>query len=436
MFEQLVSKLPVGIGIVDEAFNVVYLNDFFLDRLPHELRKDYKEQPVTELFKGQGKFLKRRLKSVFVLQHPSFSYWEQRPHIFPFKSSRPITGEETQMYQNMEIIPIKDNASGEKLACIFLQDVTAQASYFRAQQKLSQALKKEHAEQRKLIRKLDTAQSQLIQAEKMASTGQLAAGIAHEINNPIGFVTANLDTLSQYASHLLAICDGVESQLIHFTEEMQEQIQSLFESNHYALLKDDITELIDESSEGLSRVRDIVENLKNFSLETSDGYQTIEVCSVAKQLITLISAQYAKTEYKFECAKEKLEVIGEPGTLKQALMNVMVNAAQAIEEKGFIKLSIIENENDIAFKILDSGCGIAEQNLKRIFEPFFTTKPEGQGQGLGLSVAYTAIEKHQGKVSISSKEGKGTVVQITIPKIPPQNTPADNSEPTTEALSN
>ena len=115
-------------------------------------------------------------------------------------------------------------------------------------------------------------------------------------------------------------------------------------------------------------------------------------------------------------------------------MNVMVNAAQAIEDKGFIKLSIIENDNDIAFKILDSGCGIAEQNLKRIFEPFFTTKPEGQGQGLGLSVAYTAIEKHQGKVSISSKEGKGTVVQITIPKSPPQSSSTDNSEPATEAF--
>ena len=122
MFEQLVEKLPVGIGIVDENFLVVYLNDFFKDRLPHENRASYKDTPVTEIFSDQGKFLKRRLKSVFVLQHPSFSYWEQRPHIFPFKSSRPITGEETQMYQNMEILPVKDKSTGKKYACIFLQD--------------------------------------------------------------------------------------------------------------------------------------------------------------------------------------------------------------------------------------------------------------------------------------------------------------------------
>ena len=237
MFEQLVGKLPVGIGVVDEAFSVVYLNDFFLDRLPHNLRENYKEKPVTDLFQGQGKFLKRRLKSVFVLQHPSFSYWEQRPHIFPFKSSRPITGEETQMFQNMEILPIKDEKAGRKLACIFLQDVTAQASYFRAQQKLSEALKQEHEAQRKLIRKLDTAQSQLIQAEKMASTGQLAAGIAHEINNPIGFVSANLSTFEQYAAHLITICDGVKATLESFNDELKEQIDALFEVNHYALLK-------------------------------------------------------------------------------------------------------------------------------------------------------------------------------------------------------
>ena len=194
MFEQLFGKLPVGICIVNEDYQVIFLNDFFIDRMETGLRADYMEKPVAELFPEQDKFLRRRIKSVFVLQHPSFSYWEQRPHIFPFKSSRPITGEETQMYQNMEIVPLSSPEHG-KLACIFLQDVTAQASYFIAQQELSKALKREHEEQLKLIKKLDSAQSQLIQAEKMASTGQLAAGIAHEINNPIGFVSANLDTL-------------------------------------------------------------------------------------------------------------------------------------------------------------------------------------------------------------------------------------------------
>ncbi|WDT85461.1 sensor histidine kinase [Alteromonas sp. 009811495] len=416
MFEQLVGKLPVGIGVVNENFQVVYLNEFFLDRLPHELRGDYKEKVVTDLFEGQGKFLKRRLKSVFVLQHPSFSYWEQRPHIFPFKSSRPITGEETQMYQNMEILPVKDPNTGERLACIFLQDVTAQASYFRTQQKLSEALKKEHEAQRKLIKKLDSAQSQLIQAEKMASTGQLAAGIAHEINNPIGFVNANLNTLAQYASHLINIADGVQEQINAFSEELAEQITSLYESNHYALLKEDINELISESAEGLMRVKEIVENLKNFSIESKEGVQNIDLCKICRQIISLVSAQYNKPLYKLDYEREDVTITGYPGPIKQALMNIVLNAAQATAQKGFVKIYIREENQHIHVKVLDSGHGISQQNLKRIFDPFFTTKPEGQGQGLGLSVAYTAVEQHQGKINVSSKEGKGTVFEIILPK--------------------
>lgn len=416
MFEQLVDKLPVGIGIIDESFNIVYFNEFFLDHLPLELRDNYKQSSIAELFPEQGKFLNRRLKSVFVLQHPSFSYWEQRPHIFPFKSSRPITGEETQMYQNMEIIPIKDTKSDGKLACIFLQDVTAQASYFKAQQKLSEALRREHEKQRQLIRKLDSAQSQLIQAEKMASTGQLAAGIAHEINNPIGFINANMHTFAHYTSNLLAICNGIEKRLNDFNDDLKHQMEALFEANQYGLIKNDIDELLEESTEGLIRVRDIVDNLQSFSIETAEGLQSVNVNQVGRQLISLISAQYNSIKYIFESDHDEINVIVNPASFKQALMNVMLNAAQATSENGFVKLSIIDKGESICLKVLDSGSGISPQNLSRIFEPFFTTKPEGQGHGLGLSVAYTAIEQHQGKIKINSKEGKGTIVEIVLPK--------------------
>ena len=125
--------------------------------------------------------------------------------------------------------------------------------------------------------------------------------------------------------------------------------------------------------------------------------------------------------------------MGNPGPLKQALMNVMINAAQAIEGKGFIKLTVIDAAQSVTIKILDSGCGIPAKHLKRIFEPFFTTKPEGQGQGLGLSVAYTAIEQHHGKISVSSKEAKGTVVEITIPKAPAAPAPSSEENETEDS---
>ncbi|MEC8230859.1 MAG: HAMP domain-containing sensor histidine kinase, partial [Pseudomonadota bacterium] len=137
---------------------------------------------------------------------------------------------------------------------------------------------------------------------------------------------------------------------------------------------------------------------------------------ICQQIISLVSTQYNKPLYKLDYEGEGVTITGYPGPIKQALMNIVLNAAQATAQKGFVKIYIKEENQNIHVKVLDSGHGITQQNLKRIFDPFFTTKPEGQGQGLGLSVAYTAVEQHQGKINVSSKEGKGTVFEIILPK--------------------
>ena len=116
-----------------------------------------------------------------------------------------------------------------------------------------------------------------------------------------------------------------------------------------------------------------------------------------------------------ESPDEKIEVTANPGMIKQALMNILLNAAQAIPDNGYVKLSLLKNIETVTIKVLDSGEGIDQKNMKKVFEPFFTTRPEGQGQGLGLSTAYTIVEKHKGKISINSKVGKGTVVTIALP---------------------
>ncbi|MBU3021166.1 sensor histidine kinase [Aestuariibacter sp. A3R04] len=420
MFEQLVGKLPVGICVVNEQYEVVFLNDFFVDRMDANLRKDYQDKNVTDIFPAQAKFLRRRIKSVFVLQHPSFSYWEQRPHIFPFNSSRPITGEETQMFQNMEIVPLSSSTHG-KLACIFLQDVTAQASYYIAQQELSKALKREHEEQLKLIKKLDSAQSQLIQAEKMASTGQLAAGIAHEINNPIGFVSANLDTLRQYGEHLISIGEKLASHSPDADTTTHKLIQQLLEAHHFDLLREDMPPLIAESCEGLTRVRDIVENLKRFALEESSGWQLLNLEDAINQMLELVAIQYKNPVYKAQIEPKGLKLFCEPGGIKQALMNIVINAAQSVTGEGFVKIIAKQDDTATYIKVLDNGSGIDARHIKKIFDPFFTTKPEGLGQGLGLSVAYTAIEKHNGRISVNSKLGKGTVFDISLPLQQPED---------------
>ena len=435
MNNPLLDKLPVGICLVNEAYEIVYLNAFFLDRMSVELRGDALGKPLADVFPEQIKFLKRRIKSVFVLKHPSFSYWEQRPHIFPFKSSRPITGEETQMVQNMEIVPHKDTETGEQYACILIQDVTAQASYFKAQAQLTEELKAEHEAQRKLIRKLDRAQSQLIQAEKMASTGQLAAGIAHEINNPMGFVTANLNTLEQYAQNLLETCQATKKLVASHAPEHIEALEDLFDATHVELIEEDMSPLIQESKDGLKRVSEIVSTLRSFAEEPQHAWGYLNLHDTANQLVQLIGTQFKRPRFKVTCEPDQLKWYCESASLKQALTNLMMNAAQSIDDNGLVMLDIKQTSSGgVAIKIVDTGCGISEANLKRVFEPFFTTRPEGKGQGLGLSVAYSAIEKHKGKLAINSREGKGTVIEVRLPVLKEQEKEKSASNPSTKSL--
>ena len=435
MNNPLLDKLPVGICLVNEAYEIVYLNAFFLDRMSVELRGDALGKPLADVFPEQIKFLKRRIKSVFVLKHPSFSYWEQRPHIFPFKSSRPITGEETQMVQNMEIVPHKDTETGEQYACILIQDVTAQASYFKAQAQLTEELKAEHEAQRKLIRKLDRAQSQLIQAEKMASTGQLAAGIAHEINNPMGFVTANLNTLEQYAHNLLETCQATKKLVASHAPEHIEALEDLFDATHVELIEEDMGPLIQESKDGLKRVSEIVSTLRSFAEEPQHTWGYLNLHDTANQLVQLINTQFKRPRFKVTCEPDQLKWYCESASLKQALTNLMMNAAQSIDDNGLVMLDIKQTSSGgVAIKIVDTGCGISEANLKRVFEPFFTTRPEGKGQGLGLSVAYSAIEKHKGKLAINSREGKGTVIEVRLPVLKEQEEEKSASNPSTKSL--
>ena len=435
MNNPLLDKLPVGICLVNEAYEIVYLNAFFLDRMSVELRGDALGKPLADVFPEQIKFLKRRIKSVFVLKHPSFSYWEQRPHIFPFKSSRPITGEETQMVQNMEIVPHKDTETGEQYACILIQDVTAQASYFKAQAQLAEELKAEHEAQRRLIRKLDRAQSQLIQAEKMASTGQLAAGIAHEINNPMGFVTANLNTLEQYAHNLLETCQATKKLVASHAPEHIEALEDLFDATHVELIEEDMSPLIQESKDGLKRVSEIVSTLRSFAEEPQHTWGYLNLHDTANQLVQLIGTQFKRPRFKVTCEPDQLKWYCESASLKQALTNLMMNAAQSIDDNGLVMLDIKQTSSGgVAIKIVDTGCGISEANLKRVFEPFFTTRPEGKGQGLGLSVAYSAIEKHKGKLAINSREGKGTVIEVRLPVLKEQQEEISASNPSTKSL--
>ena len=273
-------------------------------------------------------------------------------------------------------------------------------------------------EQQELIGRLKDAQGQLLQSEKMASVGQLAAGVAHEINNPIGFVNSNLGSLKGQVQDLLAVLavyKKSESALAEHPAIMADIAQAKVEAD-FEFLQDDISNLIDESLEGVQRVKKIVDNLKDFSRVDSTEW---DFSNLEQGLESTLNIVWNELKYKAEVKKEyaglpEIECIA--SQLNQVFMNLLVNAAHAIEERGIITLRTGFDDSNVWVDIVDTGSGIKPEHLNKIFEPFFTTKPVGKGTGLGLSLAYGIIQRHHGRLEVRSELGKGTAFRVTLPR--------------------
>jgi len=278
------------------------------------------------------------------------------------------------------------------------------------------SLEAEQRHQQALIKKLEEAQNQLLQSEKMASMGQLAAGVAHEINNPVGFVNSNLGTLQRYCNDLLRILDAYEKLESLLASNVLEDLRQLKEEIDTKYLRQDIADLLAESLDGLQRVKRIVQDLKDFS-HVDRGER--EWADLEKGLDSTLNMVWNEIKYKAGVIKEyahlpSIECL--PSQLNQVFLNLLVNAAHSIETKGNITIRTGFDQQDVWVEVEDTGHGISAENLKRIFEPFFTTKPVGKGTGLGLSLSYGIVKKHHGRIEVASELGKGTRFRVIIPR--------------------
>jgi two-component system NtrC family sensor kinase len=245
----------------------------------------------------------------------------------------------------------------------------------------------------------------LLQAQNMASIGQLAAGVAHEINNPVGFVTSNIGTLKSYAETLF--------ELVEHSTSSEQRKQADFE-----FMKEDTAALLRESMDGLRRVRDIVQALKDFSEAGESQWQIADLHEGLESTLNALA-----NELRFKARVEKhygkvppLHCL--PGQMNQVFRHILLNAIQAIPEQGIIRIVTGSDREGVHLRIQDNGTGIAPDNLGRIFDPFFTTKPVGSGTGLGLYLAYGIVHKHGGRISVISEPGKGTALTVHLP-LPP-----------------
>ena len=272
---------------------------------------------------------------------------------------------------------------------------------------------------------LQKTQGQLLQAEKMSSLGQLAAGVAHEINNPIGYIKSNLGSLSDYVQDLVKLI-GTYQQAEAFIDDKSARLQLAKQQKEINLpfLKEDIQQLIGDSLTGARRVKQIVSDLKVFSHPEQKSWQQLDINECIHSVLNIV---HSEVKYKADVhldEGQKLPKIQCITTqIYQVITNLLVNASQAIPTHGHIYISTClnaGNSNLVDVRIRDTGCGMSDEVKKNIFDPFFTTKPVGQGTGLGLSVSYGIIESHGGQIQVDSREGEGTCFTLSLPVTQPQ----------------
>ncbi|KVG30327.1 histidine kinase [Burkholderia diffusa] len=276
-------------------------------------------------------------------------------------------------------------------------------------------LEQEKDEQRRLLRALEETHVQLLQSEKLASIGQLAAGVAHEINNPIGFISANLNTLRTWVRSLLDVIAAHDAALAQLEPATRDALTAMRGASDLDYVRDEIVTLIDESIDGAVRVRRIVQDLRDFSRPGSGEWSVVDIHAGLESTLNVV---HNELKYKADIVREygdvpQVECL--PSQLNQVFMNLLVNAAQAIPVRGVITIRTSSDGEQVTIAISDTGTGMTPDVVRRIFDPFFTTKPVGQGTGLGLSVSHGIVERHRGAIDVTSEPGRGTTFCVRLP---------------------
>jgi signal transduction histidine kinase len=264
------------------------------------------------------------------------------------------------------------------------------------------------------------AQTNLLQSEKMASLGLMAAGVAHEINNPMSYVISNLSILKEYQGYYQTLLD--DYRIIAREPDINKKIKLISvvsDKEHefdMEFVEEDIETLIKDSQDGSIKVKEIVKGLKEFSHLDHKGELALHNINQCIESTLKIANNQLKNHCEINCNFGSIEsTLLSAGQINQVLLNIILNAGQAIKGKGWIKITSYQEAQNIIVKIEDNGQGIGQEELSKIFDPFFTTKSVGVGTGLGLSISYGIIKDHSGRIEVSSKVGQGTLFSIILP---------------------
>lgn len=420
------DSLEEEIVSVDEDLILISANNRFLQTLGGEYGDNIGKK-ITTASRENGKLIFKpevieRISSVF-------TEGKSQQYLDTFTNDHGET-----CYHQVSCLPIKGNESHIEQVVIVTKDITddrrkreeIKSLNARVMQSAAQ-LETKNATLEETLSRLEATQAQIVQQEKMASIGQLAAGVAHEINNPTGFVSSNLKTLQDYFADINTLVGGYRNIVNQLTlapppENLPEGLGGLLQGIQAEekrididFLQEDVTELIQDCREGTDRIKKIVLDLKDFAHPGDDKLQYTDINKGLQSTLNVVNNEIkykaiVNTDFGelplVECFAQELN---------QVFMNLLVNAAQAMEESGEIVVRTRHVDGQVTIEISDNGVGIEPENLNRIFDPFFTTKDVGKGTGLGMHIAYKIIRKHKGNIRVESTPGEGTTFFIQLP---------------------
>jgi signal transduction histidine kinase/ActR/RegA family two-component response regulator len=410
---------------VDLDLNIMAMNRTLMEKMAGSF-EDYHATPCYNLTEdGDSKFFGKQIKEMV---RACVDTGAQQ-----FYLDRYIGTSVQETIKERTALPIKDDGGRVSQVTFVSRDVTEAYQYQEEMKTLNRKLKivsseliSKNGKLESALANLERTQAQMLQSEKMASIGQLAAGVAHEINNPTGFVSSNLKTLGDYQADINQLLGDYQALKANLNalpaEALPEESKALLkkvaeteEAVDIDYIREDTGSLIEESCEGTERIKKIVDDLKHFA---HPGEERMKATDINAGLNSTLNVVNNELKYKATIVKEfgDLPIINaHPQQLNQVFMNILVNAAQAIEKSGEIKIVTATVDGKAQIRISDTGCGISKENLTKIFDPFFTTKDVGKGTGLGMNIAYNIINKHQGEIWVESEVGKGTTFIIQLP---------------------
>lgn len=272
------------------------------------------------------------------------------------------------------------------------------------------------------LRELADTQAQLLLNQKMAAVGQLAAGIAHEVNNPVGFVRSNLVTLDEYSHNLLALVDGYRTLHLGLNLDAQQlnRLRLLEEEYELDYIRDDLPALFSESLQGVERVRKIVRQLLGYSRAEDEQLAELNLNQTLQELLSLLRAGLPEN-LQVDCQWGEVPMcLARTAEIGQIFSNIFFNAVQAVEQQALPRIVIATGyvDDDLWFAVSDNGCGMSAEQQSRVFEPFFSTRAQGQGNGLGMTVVWNLLARYQGRIAIDSSPQQGTCVRVCLPQRP------------------